>query len=301
MIAVIGAVAIVALLMLLGVLNATGFFRALPLLLLLCVLSFVAGMVAKVNLGPAWTPWAGLGAPAALLLWAAWRPGSSRAKLWIMSGASLAMNSLKWLALIACGLTLPANGFHLDARLAVGGAGGRRMGRAGGGGPHHDTICGPRTGWRRLSAYAVGSGPRQERRVEEGWNMSVILTTLLLAMVDPCVGSTTPEVERCLAADLARADAELNRYYRAAVERLTRERETATLGKLRASERAWMTYRDAECDAVYDWWGRGTIRGAMALGCRIRLTEGRTMVVWRNWLTYADSTPPILSKPGSAN
>ncbi|KQN92726.1 hypothetical protein ASE95_08660 [Sphingomonas sp. Leaf231] len=120
MIAVIGAVAIVALLMLVGVLNATGFFRALPLILLLCVLSFVAAMVAKVNLGPEWTAWAGPGVPAALLLWAAWRPGSSRAKLWIMSGASFAMNSLKWLALIACGLTLPANGFHLDVWLTRG-------------------------------------------------------------------------------------------------------------------------------------------------------------------------------------
>ena len=106
MIAVIGAVNIVALLMLVGALNATGFFRALPLILLLGALSFVAVMVAKVNLGPAWTAWAGVGVPTALLLWAAWRPGSSRAKLWIMSGASFAMNSLKWLALIASGLTL---------------------------------------------------------------------------------------------------------------------------------------------------------------------------------------------------
>ncbi len=120
MIAVIGAVAIVALLMLAGVLNATGFFRALPLILLLSALSFVAARIAKVNLGPEWTAWAGLGVPAALLLWAAWRPGSSRAKLWIMSGASFAMNSLKWLALIACALTLPANGFHLDVWLMRG-------------------------------------------------------------------------------------------------------------------------------------------------------------------------------------
>ena len=120
MIAVIGAVAIVVLLMLVGVLNATGFFRALPLLLLLCALSLVSSMVAKVNFGPAWTPWGGIGVPAALLLWAAWRPGSSRAKLWVMSGSSFAMNSLKWLALIACGLTLPANGFHIDVWLTRG-------------------------------------------------------------------------------------------------------------------------------------------------------------------------------------
>ncbi len=30
------------------------------------------------------------------------------------------MNSLKWLAVIACGLTLPANGFHLDVWLTRG-------------------------------------------------------------------------------------------------------------------------------------------------------------------------------------
>jgi hypothetical protein len=106
--------------MLVGVLSSTGFFRALPLILLLYVLSLVSAMIAKVNLGPAWTPWAGLGVPAALLLWAAWGPGLSRAKLWIMSGASFAMNSLRWLALTACGLTLPANGFHLDVWLTRG-------------------------------------------------------------------------------------------------------------------------------------------------------------------------------------
>jgi hypothetical protein len=37
-----------------------------------------------------------------------------------MSGVSFAMNSLKWLAVIACGLTLPANGFHLDVWLTRG-------------------------------------------------------------------------------------------------------------------------------------------------------------------------------------
>ncbi|RDE06403.1 hypothetical protein [Sphingomonas aracearum] len=37
-----------------------------------------------------------------------------------MSGASFAMNSLNWLATVACGLTLPANGFHLDVWLIRG-------------------------------------------------------------------------------------------------------------------------------------------------------------------------------------
>ncbi len=130
-------------------------------------------------------------------------------------------------------------------------------------------------------------------------DMSIIIATLLLAAGNPCAGSTTPEVEQCLAADLARADTELNRYYAAAVTRLTKEQGKTALAKLRASERAWIAYRDAECDAVYEWWGQGTIRGATALGCRTRITKARTMVIWQNWLTYADSTPPLLPKPRS--
>jgi uncharacterized protein YecT (DUF1311 family) len=51
--------------------------------------------------------------------------------------------------------------------------------------------------------------------------MTIIAMTLLLAATDPCARSTTREVEQCLADDLARADAELNRYYAAAVKRLS--------------------------------------------------------------------------------
>lgn len=127
--------------------------------------------------------------------------------------------------------------------------------------------------------------------------MSIVVAALMLATTAPCPGPTTRDVEQCLAAGLARADAELNRYYAAAVARLMRDGETTSLAKLRASERAWIAYRDAECDAVYDWWKGGTIRGAMTLGCRTRITEARTLEVWRNWLTYADSTPPVLPRP----
>lgn len=127
--------------------------------------------------------------------------------------------------------------------------------------------------------------------------MSIIAMTLLLAAANPCPGSTTREVEQCLADDLARVDAELNRYYGAAVKRLTEEKQTAALAQLRASERAWIRYRDAECGAVYEWWKQGTIRGTMDLGCRMDVTRARTSTIWRNWLTYADSTPPLLPRP----
>ncbi len=131
--------------------------------------------------------------------------------------------------------------------------------------------------------------------------MSIIIATLLLAGGEPCAGSTTREVEQCLADGYARADAELNRYYAAAVVRLTRERKPTTLTKLRASERTWIAYRDAECDAVFDSWNAGTVRGAMSLECKTRITEARTLEVWQNWLTYVDSAPPILPRPSRGN
>jgi len=127
--------------------------------------------------------------------------------------------------------------------------------------------------------------------------MTIIAVTLMLAAAAPCPGSTTREVEQCLAADLARADAELNRYYAAAVRRLTDERQPAALAKLRVSERAWIQHRDAECDAVWEYWKGGTIRGTFSTECRVRLTRDRTMAIWSNWLTYVDSTPPLLPRP----
>lgn len=124
-----------------------------------------------------------------------------------------------------------------------------------------------------------------------------IVAVLLMAAAGPCAGSTTPEVERCLAADLARADAELNRYYAAAAARLAKDRQNGAIAQLRASEGAWIAYRDAECNAIYEWWKDGTIRGAMALSCRMRVTKARTLTIWRNWLTYPDGTPPLLPRP----
>jgi uncharacterized protein YecT (DUF1311 family) len=127
--------------------------------------------------------------------------------------------------------------------------------------------------------------------------MPIIALTLLLAATAPCPGSTTREVEQCLADDLARADSELNRYYAAAVKRLASEREAAVAARLRSSELAWIRYRDAECDAVWEYWKGGTIRGTFSTECRLRLTRARTMTIWSNWLTYMDTTPPLLPKP----
>ncbi len=113
----------------------------------------------------------------------------------------------------------------------------------------------------------------------------------------PCPGTTTPEVNACLAGRFQHADAELNRYYQAALQRLRTDGDEKTMAKLVQAQRSWIGYRDAECGAVFENWSGGTIRVSMEWECETRLTRLRTFVIWRHWLTYVDSTPPTLPRP----
>ncbi len=118
-----------------------------------------------------------------------------------------------------------------------------------------------------------------------------------------CAGSTTPEVNACGAEYAGRADRELARYQAAVRERLAAEAKDdpsntkTTLAAFEASQKAWEAFRKAECDAVYDWWSGGTIRGAMYEGCLRSETKARTEQIWRVWLSFEDSTPPLMPKP----
>lgn len=122
-----------------------------------------------------------------------------------------------------------------------------------------------------------------------------------------CAGSTTPEVNSCEAEYAHRAERELARYLAAARKRLIGEasedsdpqRSKTTLAAFNTSQKAWEAFRKYECNAVYDWWSEGTIRGAMYEGCMQSLTKSRTEQVWSTWLSFMDSTPPLLPKPGS--
>ena len=93
------------------------------------------------------------------------------------------------------------------------------------------------------------------------------------------------------------ADDELNRYWKAAIERIEGEERADTMTQLRASQRAWIRFRNEECEAVAAWWRPGAIASTMEGECLDRLTRVRTKTIWEAWLTYKDSTPPILPRP----
>jgi uncharacterized protein YecT (DUF1311 family) len=63
------------------------------------------------------------------------------------------------------------------------------------------------------------------------------------------------------------------------------------------AQKAWSLYAEAHCDSIYTMWREGTIRGVMHLNCKTKITKLRTHELWENFLTYLDSTPPVLPEP----
>jgi uncharacterized protein YecT (DUF1311 family) len=121
-----------------------------------------------------------------------------------------------------------------------------------------------------------------------------------------CPGESTIEINDCQSAVLAKAEAELRRYLDEARKRLKSEAAddpgvAKALAGFDKTQAAWVAYRGADCDALYDYWSAGTIRGTIALTCEIDLTRARTHTVWSEYLTYMDSTPPDLPEPSTAS
>ncbi|MCJ2189193.1 DUF6265 family protein [Novosphingobium beihaiensis] len=107
---------------------------------------------------------------------------------------------------------------------------------------------------------------------------------------------TTLDINACLGGVLGRADVRRKAYLEKALAREADRPELQAM--IRTADKAFDAYRTAHCDAVYEDWKEGTIRGAMSLSCQIAMTDARTHRIWQDWLTYMDSTPPVLPEPG---
>ncbi|WP_188637690.1 lysozyme inhibitor LprI family protein [Vreelandella lutescens] len=106
---------------------------------------------------------------------------------------------------------------------------------------------------------------------------------------------TTLDINQCTAVQLESAQSELSQYVEASVNHHVDDPEL--LAAIEDSQQAWEAYAAAHCDAVHTQWREGSIRGVMALTCKTQLTQQRTHTVWESFLTYMDSTPPVLPEP----
>ena len=101
---------------------------------------------------------------------------------------------------------------------------------------------------------------------------------------DPCESTSGMGQQECAAKKMEIADKELNTIYKALLAKLreidgVEGGETGRYPKkgLIDAQRAWIKYRDANCDFYGDIYGGAPAwRSAESLNCRTEMTEGRT-------------------------
>ncbi|MGQ7262532.1 lysozyme inhibitor LprI family protein [Vreelandella sp. V005] len=92
---------------------------------------------------------------------------------------------------------------------------------------------------------------------------------------DRCVNATTQaELTECSAQAYQTADDALNEVYQVLVDQLSNN--AASLEKLRAAQRAWIGFRDAECAFESSAVEGGSAQPMVRNGCLEELTEART-------------------------
>lgn len=106
---------------------------------------------------------------------------------------------------------------------------------------------------------------------------------------------TTLDINQCAAQDLQTANTVMHTYLKTSYQHNKHDPELIEAIKL--AQKDWQNYMASHCDSVYTQWRDGTIRGVMAISCKTKLTKQRTHEIWQNFLTYMDSTPPVLPEP----
>lgn len=118
----------------------------------------------------------------------------------------------------------------------------------------------------------------------------------MAAVADPCAKITAIiESAECRAGQLNDEEKKQKQYFDAAVKRAALF--DLDVKHLNDEQLAWAKYRETLCGNVYLMWGQGTARYQMAALCDLKLTRERTYDLWRSYLTYLDSTPPVLPDP----
>jgi uncharacterized protein YecT (DUF1311 family) len=101
--------------------------------------------------------------------------------------------------------------------------------------------------------------------------------------IDCAKAMATTELNYCSLREFEAADAKLNEAYRRALASIRESRgdkpydKTSWETALRASQKAWLAFRDADCNGLVPMsWGGGTGTTSAVLGCKTTKTEQRT-------------------------
>ncbi len=108
---------------------------------------------------------------------------------------------------------------------------------------------------------------------------TLFLTTNALAL-DCSKAISTPDLNTCAKQDQKEVEAELNTVYKEVIRSLSGpdtelEKPSEVKSALIKAQRAWVKFREADCNAVYLKHMSGTIRTVMYIGCMQSHAEQR--------------------------
>lgn len=106
---------------------------------------------------------------------------------------------------------------------------------------------------------------------------------------------TTLDINYCAGLEQEAAEQEMQRYLEKSLER--HSDDTELVAAIKQAQEAWQAYANAHCDSIYTMWREGTIRGVLSISCKTKLIRKRTHELWSDFLTYMDSTEPVLPEP----
>ena len=155
-------------------------------------------------------------------------------------------------------------------------------------------------------------------KMREGGELTFTFRRADLSVAPQCENLFEREAA-CYAGVLERSDGVRGRYLTAAIEHQTAlatmiaERgylaepdpdglpDLSNVERIRASEAAFLAYREAECGAADADLRDGAPQTARTLSCAISLNQERTHAIWRQWLAGTETTPSVLPEPRRAH
>ncbi|SMY32421.1 hypothetical protein PMAL9190_00521 [Photobacterium malacitanum] len=124
---------------------------------------------------------------------------------------------------------------------------------------------------------------------------SSAMATTQATKIDCDNAYTTLEINQCAENKFDVANQQLQQYLTQAIKQNSTDKQL--VDAIQIAQKQWLEYQKAECNAVYTQWQQGTIRGVMALSCKLALTQQRTLTIWNNYLRPMDSSAAVLPKP----
>jgi uncharacterized protein YecT (DUF1311 family) len=99
----------------------------------------------------------------------------------------------------------------------------------------------------------------------------VSIATLSHAKVDCQKAITTPDINACAQAEFEQVEKQLNDTYRRVMQSLSKPDDGIAYADIKKSlieaQRAWVVFRQKDCDAYFTLYAAGTIRTVMYIGC----------------------------------